>query len=210
MADSIAVVGAGGHAKVVIAAARAAGLHVSNVYDDAPDRYATTVLGLRVEGTLDDLVGSGPKWAVLAIGDNAARKRAVERLHGIEWVPLVHPSAWVHDSVVIGPGTVVFAGAQLQPDTHVGAHVIVNTGATVDHDCRLHDYVHIAPGVNLAGTVTLEEGAFLGIGSHAIPGRRIGAWTQVGAGATVIHDLPPRVTAVGNPARVLRDRSPRG
>ena len=79
--------------------------------------------------------------------------------------------------------------------------MILNTGATVDHDCVIGDAVHIAPGSHLAGNVTLEEGVFLGIGTVVIPGRRIGAWTRVGAGAAVVHDLAANVTAIGVPAR---------
>jgi acetyltransferase-like isoleucine patch superfamily enzyme len=99
---------------------------------------------------------------------------------------------------------VVFAGAVIQPDSVLGSHAIINTGATVDHDCHIGNFVHVAPGCNLAGAVTLKEGAFMGIGSRAIPGVTVEAWTTVGAGATVVHDLPGGITAVGTPARPVR------
>src|SRR5262249_58040314 len=111
------------------------------------------------------------------------------------------PTAWVHPSVTIGAGTVIFAGAVIQPDATIGAHVIVNTRASIDHDCVLGDFVHVAPGVGLAGNVTLEEGAFLGIGAAAVPGSRVGAWATVGAGGVVIQPIAAGVTAVGVPAR---------
>jgi len=196
---SVWVLGAGGHAKVVIATLRAAGQEVAGVLDDDASRHGTTVLGVPVAGPVERATGGE---AVVAIGDNAVRKRIAEALPDVRWATAVHPSAVVHPSVTVGAGSVVFAGAVVQPEAHLGRHVIVNTGATIDHDSRLAEYVHIAPGANLAGDVQLDEGVFLGIGARVIPGVRVGAWTTVGAGGVVVGDLPGGVTAVGVPARV--------
>jgi acetyltransferase-like isoleucine patch superfamily enzyme len=83
----------------------------------------------------------------------------------------------------------------------------VNTAASLDHDCVLGAFAHVAPGTHLAGSVVVGDGAFLGVGVSVIPGRRIGAWATVGAGAAVIHDVADRVTVVGVPARPLAPRS---
>lgn len=194
----LVLIGAGGHAKVVLAAAKAAGFAVEALYDDDPSRWGGEVLGAPVRGPVSSLEEGTP--AVLAIGSNEARKRLAAR-HRFEWQTVVHPMAWIHESVALGPGTVVFAGAVVQPEAKLGAHVIVNTGATVDHDCEIGDYAHLAPGTHLAGNVAVGEGAFLGVGAAAIPGISIGAWTRVGAGGVVVKDLPPHVTAVGVPAK---------
>ncbi|MDD4365426.1 MAG: transferase, partial [Synergistales bacterium] len=74
---------------------------------------------------------------------------------------------------------------------------------TVDHDCLIGGYAHLCPGVHLAGDVRVGEGSLLGTGTSVIPGRVIGPWTTVGAGAAVVTDLPGHITAVGVPARVL-------
>lgn len=200
MTYRVALIGAGGHAKVVLATAQAAGFEVTGLYDDDEARWGTEVLGVPVVGPASRLPAGAP--AVLAIGANAARKRLATELP-LSWRTVVHPRATVHDSVRLGEGTVVFAGAVIQPDTTLGAHAIVNTGATVDHDGRLGDFVHLAPGVHLAGGVTVGEGAFLGVNAGVIPGRTIGDWTTVGAGGIVVRDLPPGVTAIGVPARPL-------
>lgn len=203
MSDGILVhvVGAGGHAKVVIATLQAAGVEVGGAWDDAVHRVGRTVLGVPVYGPIE----AAPAEAslVVAIGSNAGRKAVAARLRGRTFVSIVHPAAVVHPSATLGPGTVVFAGAVLQPEVRLGAHVIVNTGASVDHDCVLEDFVHVAPGVHLAGNVSLREGAFLGIGSSAVPGCEVGAWATVGAGGVVIKPIPGRATAVGCPARVI-------
>ncbi|MFL6278424.1 MAG: acetyltransferase [Blastocatellia bacterium] len=205
--DAVAVLGAGGHAKVVIATLQAAGFTVAAIFDDDRSKQGSRLLGVEVRGPLADFAGSGYRRAVLAIGDNATRMRLAarfqEQLPTVEWVIVVHPQTGLHLSVRLGAGAVVFAGAVIQPDTVIGAHAIINTGATVDHDCRIGDFAHIAPGCHLAGEVQVARGAFLGIGASVIPGRMIGEWATIGAGAVVTDDIPAGATAVGVPAKVL-------
>ena len=204
MSDVVAVIGAGGHAKVVLSTLLEAGHPAVELYDDDPSRWGTEILGARVVGAPAELRGSGRR-AVIGIGDNAARAHIAREL-GLDWVTVVHPRAWVHPSVRLGPGTVVFAGAVIQPDAVLGAHVIVNTSASIDHDCQVDDYVHVAPGVHLCGAVSVGEGALLGVASAAIPGTRIGAWAVVGAGAVCVGDVADRATVLGVPARPVKLR----
>ncbi len=202
--DHVSVIGAGGHAKVVISALQESGYTVEGVFDDDPRKKGTEVLGVRVEGPLSQLLDKKGTKCIIAIGDNGIRKDLASRFDKTEWVTVVHPNAYVHSSVELGPGTVVFAGAVIQPDTRVGAHVIVSTGATVDHDCAIDDFAHVAPGGNLAGEVHVGKGAFLGVGAKAVPGVRIGEWSTIGAGSVVVNDVSDNVTAVGIPAKPTR------
>lgn len=196
--SSFAVVGAGGHGKVVISTLQAAGFTVSGVYDHDRDRADDAVLGAIVLGVPEEIDRRGCP-AVLGIGDNRARERLAEL--DLDWRAVVHPAAWVHESVELGPGSVVCAGAVVQPDARIGRHCIVNTGAAVDHDCVLGDFAHVAAGARLAGGVTVGRGALLGTGCAVIPGIHIGDWAVVGAGAAVVADVAPRATVKGVPAR---------
>jgi sugar O-acyltransferase (sialic acid O-acetyltransferase NeuD family) len=195
------VLGASGHAKVVVATARAAGYSTLELADDDPDKRGATLLGVAVTATVREVLSRPDATCVLAIGDNRARD-ALAAAARCRFATIVHPDAIVDRSVELGPGTVVFAGAVIQPDTRIGAHGIVNTGASIDHDCVLGAAVHVAPGARLAGNVSLGDGVFVGIGAAIIPGRTVGAWTRIGAGAAVVTDLPADATAVGVPARV--------
>lgn len=199
------ILGGGGHAKVVIETARATRAFVPvGVLDDDDTRFGSNVLGVPVRGPIvASAIGElGIDLAVLAIGDNHARAAVVGRLAGlVSWAVLIHPASTVAETVQLGEGSVVFAGAIVQPDAVIGRHVIVNTGASVDHDAVVADFAHLAPGVRLAGEVRLGEGALVGIGACIVPGREIGAWATVGAGAVVTSDVPAGVVAVGVPAR---------
>ncbi len=197
--EGVVVIGAGGHAKVLISTLIACGSPIAAVCDDDDREWGRDVQGTRVSRLEPDRGGR----AVIGIGDNA-RRMEIARTMDFEWEIVVHPSACVHASATLGPGTVVFAGAVVQPDVVIGEHVIVNTGATIDHDCIVGDYAHIAPGVHLAGSVEVGEGALLGIGSAVIPGVKIGRWSTLGAGGVAIRDIADGIVAVGVPAKELK------
>jgi len=203
--EGVIVVGGGGHAKVVVSTLKAVGTRVEAVFDDRPALWGQKVLGVPVRGPVAELEAAPGLRAVIAVGDNHTRRQLVGRLD-LQWVRVVHPHAYVHDSVVLGEGTVVLAGAVIQPDSTIGAHCIVNTAATIDHDCTIGDFVHLAPGVRLAGGVRVSDGVLMGIASTALPNVAIGQSATVGASATVIHDVPPGVVAVGTPARTVKPK----
>jgi acetyltransferase-like isoleucine patch superfamily enzyme len=107
----------------------------------------------------------------------------------------------------LGSGTIVCAGTLITTDIRIGAHVHVNIGATIGHDSVLDDYVTVNPGVHLSGNVTVREGVELGTGSVVVPKCEIGAWAIVGAGSVVTKPIPADTTAVGAPAKVIKERS---
>jgi sugar O-acyltransferase (sialic acid O-acetyltransferase NeuD family) len=197
----VLVIGAGGHAKVVIAALQEAGRVVRAAFDDNRQR-GSSILGVPVIGPLDEAMGFRGCEAVVAIGDNEIRRAIVARLP-MEWISVVHPRAVVHSSVHVGPGTVVCAGAVIQPDAKVGLHAILNTASTVDHDCHIRDFAHVAPGTHLGGNVTVGEGAFLGIGVTVLPNLTVGDLAIVGGGAVVVRSVDAGETVAGVPARSL-------
>lgn len=203
----VIVLGAGGHAKVVISTLLELNFQIKGVLDDDPNKWNQKVLNIPVLGPIELLKSGNFEQGIIAIGDNKTRKEIVEKYNGFcRWISIIHPFSYVHPSVEIGDGSVIFAGAVIQPEVIIGKYVIINTSASVDHDCKIEDFVHIAPGVHLAGGVLVGEGSLLGVGSSIIPYKRIGRWTIVGAGSVVINDIPDCVTVVGVPARPIGDK----
>jgi sugar O-acyltransferase (sialic acid O-acetyltransferase NeuD family) len=200
--SKIVVIGAGGHGKVVVSTLQAAGHVVDAVYDDNPRAWGSTLLDVPVRGPVEELKTSVGVRGVLGIGNNSVRERLARTLP-LDWMTVIHPQSFVHSSVQLGAGTVVFAGAVVQPDTVVGRHAIINTCASIDHDCRVGDFSAVCPGARLAGTVTVGERCLLGTGCCVIPNIQIASDVVVGAGTVVIRDLPSDCTLVGSPSRFI-------
>ncbi len=199
MQEKVILQGGGEHARVVLDALLDQGRDVIALFDP---KYDGSLFGVPQKGVYSGDLHTDAH-AVIAIGDNAVRKR-VAGLTTHAFTNAVHPSAVVSSRATIGTGNMILHGAIIQAQASIGNHVIVNTGSSVDHDCVIGDYVHLAPGTVICGTVTIGEGAFIGAGAVIIPGKKVGAWATVGAGAVVIEDIPDYAVAVGNPARVIR------
>lgn len=206
----IVVVGAGGHAKVVIEALWAMGaFEVVGLTD--PSTSCLELLGVPVLGgdeLLPGLLAQGVASAVVAIGSNRLRQQIGQRLLRLGFVlpVVVHPSALISPSATIGQGTVVMARAVVGTLARVGELVIINTCAIVEHDNNIGHAAHIAPGTALAGGVRVGDRALLGIGSAVRPDISIGDDSIVGAGSAVVTDVPSGFTVAGTPARKLSSR----
>lgn len=199
------IIGAGGHAKVVIDVARAAGFEPIAALD--PVAVGQICNGVEVLGSdtmAPEIFASGTSMAAIAIGENRLRCRIAEHLQtiGFTFPRLVHPTAVVSGSAKIGVGTIVMSNAVVNADASIGDFVIVNSSAIVEHDCVLGRGAHVAPGTCLGGGVRVGCGALIGIGSVARPRSIIGDFAVVGAGSTIISDIPADCIAMGSPARL--------
>lgn len=206
----VIVFGAGGHAKVVVDVIEQMGIYqIVGLVDDSPELKGTVRGGYSVIGNKDDLAGmsgAGTDGVIVALGDNYRRKYVCEEIErmGFRLISAIHPSAVIGSRVRIGAGTLVVAGVIVNVDAEIGENVIVNTGATIDHDCRIAAHVHLSPGVHLAGRVSIGEASHLGIGAVVLPNISVGKYCIVGAGAVVRENLPDKIVAVGNPARIIK------
>jgi UDP-perosamine 4-acetyltransferase len=203
------VIGAGGHARVVLEILRAAANHrCVGLLDQDPALLGSIVDGIPVLGPpnqLHRLRQQNVRGVAIAVGENRARLSYVDlvRQHGLELLTLVHPAAVVASSAKIGCACVLAPGAVVAAAAQIGEAAILNTNCVVDHECELDAGVHVCPGALLAGRVRVGRGATIGLGAKVLPCLSIGAGTVVGAGAVVIRDVPADTTVVGVPARLL-------
>ena len=210
----LAVVGAGGHGKVVADAALCAGWQDIVFFDDSSQARASLTSAERwsVGGAVDDLLARAGFFngVIVAVGNNHARMELQRELEAGDAIiaTVVHPSASVSRFATLGPGSVAIAGAAVNVDASIGRGTILNTGATVDHDCVVGEFVHLSPGVHLAGGVKIDDLAWIGIGAVVRENIRVGRGAFVAAGAVVIKDVAPGVTVAGVPARPIK-RDPR-
>ncbi len=205
----IAVIGKGGHSKVIQDI-----IFINEEYEIVAyldDQYS--------EVTMIDGVYYGPIMMAqniidyfgeikffIAIGNNKVRKSIARQLGfpAHYYATLIHRKAIISPSARIGYGTVVMASAVINADAEIGEHAIVNTNAIVEHDNQISDFVHISPGAALTGAVTVDEGTHIGAGAVIIPNIHLGEWSVIGAGASVIRDIPANCMAVGTPAKIVK------
>jgi sugar O-acyltransferase (sialic acid O-acetyltransferase NeuD family) len=212
----ILILGASGHARVIIDLIEKGGLHevVGLIAEDGTD--GCTFGGYPVIIGIHDLAKVCEEYQVqrlvAGVGDNWSRseviRRATEIMPAGQFVSSSHPSAQIGRHVEIGQGTVVMAGAVVNSGTQIGRHCIINTGACVDHDSVLGDFVSIAPGATLGGSVHVGSRSAVSLGASVVHGITIGQDTVIGAGAVVVRDIGSNVVAYGTPARVIRQRTP--
>lgn len=200
------VLGAGGHAKVLIDALE--GAEIVGLTDRDPAKAGLRVLGVPVLGGDDVLSVYPPDKVQLVNGLGSVRAGAqrqalfvLYKSMGYRFATVVHRSAVIAREVALGEGAQVMAGAVLQPGCVIGDNTLINTRAAIDHDCRIGNHVHIAPGAVLSGDVTVEDQAHVGVGATVIQGMRIGGGATVGAGAVVVHGVKSGATVTGVPAR---------
>jgi sugar O-acyltransferase (sialic acid O-acetyltransferase NeuD family) len=202
----VAIIGAGGHSKVIADAILAADCdQIFGFFDDNPSLWQNTLLGFSVIGPVNSWQHHSIDAFVLGIGDNTARKKMFEMLRslGAKFTCVVHPRATLGRGVTLGEGTVVFANVVVNSNTQIGPDCILNTACTVDHDSVIAAHAHVAPGVNAAAEVRIGEGAFVCIGARIIPRMSIGDWAIVGAGAVVTRDVKAGAKVVGMPAKTI-------
>jgi UDP-perosamine 4-acetyltransferase len=211
MTIPVLVLGAGGHAKVLVEALLAGAAVIAGVVDANPELNGMQLLGVPVLGG-DELVETFPPSEILlvngigSVGLPFRRRELFERFknRGYRFATVVHPSAIIASDVELEEGAQIMAGAVIQPGSRIGSNAVINTRASVDHDCTIGEHTHIAPGVTLSGAVSVGGVCHVGTGATVIQGITIGSQSVIGAGALVLKDVPSSVTVRGVPAKVVK------
>jgi sugar O-acyltransferase (sialic acid O-acetyltransferase NeuD family) len=207
---AVVLIGGGGHASC-LAEIIGGNPRMSLVGYVAPERSRLSELDVPYLGSddhRDELASRGLRHAVLGLGgaaENERRRQVFEewRAAGFRFVDVVHSGAIVSPRAITGEGLQVLAAAVVNIGACLGANVIVNSNATVEHDCRIDDHAHIAPGATLCGGVVIGQGTLVGAGAVIIPGVCVGQDVVIGAGSVVTRHVADRERIGGVPARAL-------
>lgn len=146
-------------------------------------------------------------YVVIAIANYNVKKKIVNKINNkFKFATIIDPKVYIHDYMTIGEGTIIYEGAIITANIQVGNHVIISPKCGIGHDSIIKDYVSLLWNVNVSGNDVIEEGVMMGSGSTIIQGKKIGKGSIIGAGAVVIDDIDSFTTAVGVPAKVVKER----
>lgn len=193
----LGIFGAGGHAKVIVDAVKRQRVYEpTSFYDDEASRCgAEHYCGLTIRGNFDcmiqDLQSKYLDAAIIAIGNNEIRTELGEYIltNQLPLATVIDPHAVMSPTATIGCGTVIVGGAVINADVRIGAHVIINTAASVDHDCVIEDGVHIAPHATLCGNVRIGREALIGANATIIPNLEFPSFSTLAAGTTLTKSV---------------------
>jgi sugar O-acyltransferase (sialic acid O-acetyltransferase NeuD family) len=204
----VVVIGAGGHAGVLLHTLSLLGRRVLFATEADADRYGHEVGGVEIRGGDDSVFHHPPGEIELVNGIGSTRvphrrQTVFERFReaGYRFASVVHPSAVIAPTASLGQGVQVMAGAVVQHNARIGDNVLLNTRASVDHDCVIGEHVHVAPGVIVCGSVLIGAATHVGAGATIIQGLHIGDRVLIGAGSVVVSPVPSDSQVLGVPAR---------
>ena len=204
MSKSVVIIGASGHGKVIADIIVNSDDKVLGFLDDADDVQGKKIIGFPVLGKIADYDNYRDCEFVIAIGNPYIREKISNELP-VKWYTAIHPTAVISSlDVEIGEGTVIMANAGVNPSARIGKHCIINTGAIVEHDNILEDYVHLSPNVTLAGIVKVGKSTHIGAGSCTKQVLNIASDCVIGAGSVIVKDITESGTYVGVPARKIK------
>jgi sugar O-acyltransferase (sialic acid O-acetyltransferase NeuD family) len=215
MKKKVVIIGAGGFAREVL-----------DIFEACNQEKITyDVLGYIVEarfGAAGTLVNEKPilgdfDWlgehgddvsVVCGVGAPQHRRRLIQKAMEFDcrFCNVIHPSVIATRWVEMGVGNVIGAGSILTNQIRIGDHVHINLDCTIGHDAVFEDFVTLAPGVHISGNVTLSQGCNVGTGANILEKINVGSWSTVGAGSTIVRDVPSNTTVVGVPGRVIKKR----
>lgn len=209
MSKEVVIIGAGGHGKVVADIVVESGDKVKGFLDDHfPE--SKDFIGYPILGRLRDYMNIVGAEFVIAIGNAKIREKIARGMKDVQWYTAIHPKAVISSlDVRTGEGTVVMANAVINPGTHIGRHCIINSGAIVEHDNVISDFVHISVGAKLAGTVSVGNRTWIGIGAVVSNNLSVCQDCMIGAGAVVVNNIKKPGTYIGIPAKEKSDEEKR-
>jgi sugar O-acyltransferase (sialic acid O-acetyltransferase NeuD family) len=203
----IFVIGAGGHAKVLIDCLHAGGLSIKYVLEKNTSLFGSKILN---EEVVSDTIlqNFDPENVLLVNGVGSVNRSSLRvaiynayKKKGYTFLSVIHPTAHIGEDVTWGEGCQIMAGSIIQSSTKLGVNVIVNTKTSIDHDCVIADHVHLAPGVTLCGSVVIGNETHIGTGATVIQNITIGDHSLLAAGAVLLKSIGSDVNMAGVPAR---------
>tara|TARA_B100000767_G_C19749069_1_gene529898 strand:- start:382 stop:1023 length:642 start_codon:yes stop_codon:yes gene_type:complete len=196
MSDGVLIIGAGGHASVLLDILIEQEINILGYISPLPANNKNLFSGYKWFKNNSDILQFDNAKIELVNGIGSLPRKYLRsdiygqyKKLGYSFATIVSKKACVSSYAFLEEGVQIMHGVVVQAGTNIGYNSIVNTGSTVDHDCSIGSNNHIAPGVTISGEVTSKENVHFGTGSSVIQSIRINENVVVGAGATIVKDV---------------------
>lgn len=201
MTINLSIIGAGGHAKVVMESLNyTAKDYKVNFFDETISASNVLLEKYRVSPLKDFEVLD--EYFHVAIGSNSLRARISQDAIILKknFLTISHRLAVVSANALIREGVFLAANSIVASEAIIKQGCIINHAAIVDHDCIIGKFSHIAPNSTLGGGVTIGKQCLIGAGAIILPNISIGDFSVIGAGSVVTKNIPKYGKFAGNPA----------
>lgn len=208
----IIIIGASGHAKVVIDI-----IEKQNEFEifgliDSYKKVGEEIFGYKILGTEEDISNLKTTHniygGIIAIGDNWTRMSMYHKIIGVskdfKFISAIHPGATLGKNIFIDEGTVIMPGVIINSDANVGKFCIINTNSSLGHDGMMKDFSSVAPGVTIGGSVTIGKSTAISLGASIIHNVSIGNYSIIGSGALIVEDVDDFKLVHGSPGKVIK------
>lgn len=205
MSESVVIIGASGHGKVIADIILKSGDSIQGFLDDNKE-LGDSFIGYPILGNVRDYKKYLDCKFIIAIGNADIRERIVNKLSDAKWYTAIHPTAVISlIGVKIGEGTVIMANSVINSCSCIGKHCILNTSSVIEHDNQVDDFVHTSVASSLAGSVKVGKKTWIGTGATVSNNITICEECYIGAGAVVVKDINKKGTYVGVPAKMIKE-----
>ena len=206
--EPLLVIGAGGHAKVLIDILLGKKENIIGIFDKNDKFIGEDILGIPIIGTDNDITNYSPGRIRLVNGIGSVKSTSLRKSiynqfkkKGYIFHSVIHPSAILSEHVLFSEGCQVCAGVIISAGTKIGSNTIINTQAVIEHDCIINEHIHIAPGCVISGGVHIGSGTHVGAGSTIIQNVQVGENVLIAAGAVVVNNIQSSQQVYGIPAK---------
>lgn len=201
----VVIIGAGGHAKVIIdILLKNLNRKIIGILDDNYKNLGyDNIYGIEILGKISKIKELPQNYSyIIAIGNTEVRKRIAMEYPTLNYIKIVSSNAYIAEDVEIGIGSVVSHNAVINPGSRIGEHCIINTAAVIEHDVKVGDFSHVAPGAIICGGVSIGKATWIGARSVVKECIEIGSDCLIGAGSVVVREIKSGEKAFGTPARI--------
>lgn len=148
-------------------------------------KYKSPYLGSFEEYNLDV-----DDYFVIAFGNCEAKKKVVKQIYerGGRLITLIHPTAVIAHSAVIGEGNIIAPFVMIGPNVKLGNFNLLTSQSIISHDTQVGDYNFFATSL-LCGHTCVGDGNYFGIHATTTPGIVIGNRNIIQAGMVLDKNI---------------------